>query len=111
MLVRFRQDVISLKPKVVVIQAGTNDIAGAAGPITEAMAGENFMSMVELAKAHGIKVVLASVTPVCDCFRKSYRPSSGRQDHRNEWLVEELCRCKADPSIWTTIRRLWTVAQ
>ena len=69
MLVRFRQDVIQLKPKVVVIQAGSNDIAGIAGPITESMAGENFTSMVELAKANGIRVVLASVTPVCDCYR------------------------------------------
>jgi lysophospholipase L1-like esterase len=69
MLVRFRQDVIDLKPKVVVIQAGSNDIAGMAGPITEGMAGENFTSMVELAKVNGIRVVLASVTPVCDCYR------------------------------------------
>ena len=50
MLVRFRQDVIALKPKVVVIQAGTNDLAGAMGPITEGTVAENFMSMVELAK-------------------------------------------------------------
>ena len=69
MLVRFRQDVIQLRPKVVVIQAGSNDIAGMAGPITEQMAAENFTSMVELAKANGIRVVLASVTPVCDCYR------------------------------------------
>ena len=87
MLVRFRQDVISLKPKVVVIQAGTNDIAGAAGPITEAMAGENFMSMVELAKAHGIKVVLASLTPVCDCFRNlTGRRPAGKIIGMNGWL-------------------------
>lgn len=87
MLVRFRQDVISLKPKVVVIQAGSNDIAGAAGPITEAMAGENFTSMVELAKANGIRVVLASVTPVCDCFRNltSRRPA-GKIIGMNGWL-------------------------
>ena len=87
MLVRFRQDVVSLKPKVVVIQAGTNDIAGAAGPITEAMAGENFMSMVELAKVHGIKVVLASLTPVCDCFRNlTGRRPPGKIIGMNSWL-------------------------
>ncbi len=87
MLVRFRQDVISLKPKVVVIQSGTNDIAGAAGPITEAMAGENFMSMVELAKVHGIKVVLASLTPVCDCFRNlTGRRPPGKIIGMNAWL-------------------------
>ena len=69
MLVRFRQDVIELQPKVVVIEAGTNDLASLAGPSTEGVMMENFMSMVELAKVHGIRVVLASVLPVCDCFR------------------------------------------
>ena len=78
MLVRFRQDVISLKPKVVVIQAGTNDLAGVTGPATEGMIAENFMSMVELAKVNGIRVVLASVTPVCDCFTQSDRRSVRR---------------------------------
>src|ERR1044071_4190563 len=66
MLVRFRQDVISLHPKVVVIEAGTNDIASVTGPSTEGMIAENFTSMVELAKVNGIRVVLASVLPVCD---------------------------------------------
>lgn len=70
MLVRFRQDVISLKPKVVVIQAGTNDVASVMGPSTEGAMADHFMSMVDLAKAHGIRVVLASVTPVCDCAGK-----------------------------------------
>ncbi len=70
MLVRFRQDVIDLKPKVVVIQAGTNDIASVMGPSSDGTMADHFMSMVELAKLHGIGVVLASVTPVCDCFRR-----------------------------------------
>jgi lysophospholipase L1-like esterase len=69
MLVRFRQDVISLKPKVVVILGGANDFAGFAGPATEGTISENIMTMTELAKLHGIKVVLASVTPICDCFQ------------------------------------------
>jgi lysophospholipase L1-like esterase len=69
MLVRFRQDVIELRPKVVVIEAGTNDLGGLTGPVTEGMMLENFMSMTELAKAHGIRVVLSSVLPVCDCFK------------------------------------------
>jgi acyl-CoA thioesterase I len=69
MLVRFRQDVIELQPKVVVIQAGTNDLGGLTGPVTEGMMMENFMSMTELAKLHGIRVVIASVLPVCDCFK------------------------------------------
>ncbi len=70
MLVRFRQDVISLQPKVVVIAAGTNDLAAVMGPMTEGTMAENFASMVELAKLHGIRVVLASVTPVSDAYRK-----------------------------------------
>ena len=62
-LVRFRQDVIALKPAVVVILAGTNDIAGNTGPSTLEVIEGNLMSMVELAQAHGIRVVLASVLP------------------------------------------------
>lgn len=67
MLVRFRQDVIELKPRVVVIQGGTNDMTGMMGPGTDETIGENLRSMTELAKVNGIKVILASVTPVCDC--------------------------------------------
>ncbi|HKY21437.1 MAG TPA: SGNH/GDSL hydrolase family protein [Vicinamibacterales bacterium] len=64
MLVRFRHDVIALKPKVVVILAGANDLAGNTGPATDAEIQGNLASMAELAKAHGIRVVLASITPV-----------------------------------------------
>ncbi len=87
MLIRFRQDVISLKPKVVVIQGGTNDLASVTGPSTEGMMAENIMSMVELAKANGIRVVLASVTPVCDCFTKQtgLRPQ-GKIIGLNGWI-------------------------
>jgi len=63
MLVRFRPDVIDLKPKVVVILAGTNDIAGNTGPMTNEDIERNLASMTELSTAHGIKVVLASITP------------------------------------------------
>ncbi|HEX8734609.1 MAG TPA: SGNH/GDSL hydrolase family protein [Pyrinomonadaceae bacterium] len=66
MLVRFRQDVIDLKPKAVVILAGTNDIAGNTGPMTLEDIAQNLKSMVELAKANRIRVVLASVLPVND---------------------------------------------
>ncbi len=66
MLVRFRQDVLDLKPKVVVILAGTNDIAGNTGPSTLQMIADNLMSMAELAEANGIKVVLCSVLPAYD---------------------------------------------
>jgi lysophospholipase L1-like esterase len=66
MLVRFRPDVIDLKPQAVVILAGTNDIAGNTGPMTLEQTEENFASMSELAHAHGIRVVLSSVMPVND---------------------------------------------
>ncbi|MBK8945881.1 MAG: SGNH/GDSL hydrolase family protein [Ignavibacteriae bacterium] len=66
MLLRFRQDVINLKPKVVVILAGTNDIAGNTGPSTLEMILDNLKSMSEIAKANGIKVILSSVVPAFD---------------------------------------------
>src|SRR5262249_19853888 len=89
MLVRFRQDVIALRPKVVVILAGMNDIASVTGPITQGMFAENVMSIVELAKANKISVVLASLTPVCDCFTKqtTLRPQ-GKIIGMNGWLKE-----------------------
>jgi lysophospholipase L1-like esterase len=64
MLIRFRPDVIALKPRAVVILAGTNDIAGNTGPMTNEEIQNNLASMAELAKANNIKVVLASITPV-----------------------------------------------
>lgn len=63
MLLRFRPDVIELNPKVVIISAGTNDIAENRGPISIERIAGNIFSMAELAKKHGIKVVLASVLP------------------------------------------------
>ncbi len=66
MLVRFRADVIDLEPKVVVILAGTNDIAGNTGPSTIKMIFDNIKSMAELAMANDIKVVLSSILPVFD---------------------------------------------
>ena len=66
MLVRFRPDVIDLKPALVVILAGTNDIAGNTGPSTLEMIMDNLISMCELAKANKIKVVLSSVLPAFD---------------------------------------------
>jgi lysophospholipase L1-like esterase len=63
MLVRFRQDVLALKPQVVHIMAGTNDIAGNTGAATMAFVQGNIQSMAELARANGIKVMLASIPP------------------------------------------------
>jgi len=66
MLIRFRPDVIALKPSLVIIMAGINDIAGNTGPSTLEMITNNIFSMVELAKANHIKVILCSVLPAYD---------------------------------------------
>lgn len=63
MLLRFRADVIALNPKIVVILAGGNDIAGNTGAATTEMITNNIFSMIELAKVHHIKVILCSVLP------------------------------------------------
>ncbi len=89
MLVRFRQDVVSLRPEVVVILAGANDIAGVTGPATRGTLSDHIMSMADLAKANGIRVVLASITPVCDCTtpQTDLRPPR-RIAEWNGWLKE-----------------------
>lgn len=66
MLVRYRQDVIDLRPKVVVILAGTNDVAGNTGPMTPEQTENNLASMADLATANGIRAVLCSVLPAFD---------------------------------------------
>lgn len=76
MLLRFRQDVIDLKPSAVVILAGINDIAGNTGPSTIEMIVNNIISMTELAKANDIKVILCSVLPAYDFpWRKGLEPA------------------------------------
>lgn len=88
MLGRFRADVIDLKPAVVHIMAGTNDIAGNTGPTSLAAIEDNIRSMTELARAHGIRVVLASVPPAA---KFGWRPGIDPvADIRalNAWLAE-----------------------
>lgn len=76
MLIRFRADVIDLKPAVVVLLAGINDIAGNTGLSTEEMIMNNIASMAELAKANHIKVILCSVLPAFDFpWRKGLEPA------------------------------------
>jgi acyl-CoA thioesterase-1 len=76
MLVRFRQDVVALRPRVVVILAGTNDIAGNTGPSTPEMTLDNLASMTEIARANGIRVVLSSVLPALDFpWRRGVNPA------------------------------------
>jgi lysophospholipase L1-like esterase len=86
MLLRFRPDVINLKPKVVVILAGINDIAGNTGPSTIEMIEENIMSMAELAKINNIRVVLCSVLPVYDFPRTPGIYPADKISVLNEWL-------------------------
>jgi lysophospholipase L1-like esterase len=86
MLVRFRQDVIALEPAVVVILGGTNDIAGNTGPSTPGMIEDNLTSMVELATANDIRVVLASVLPAYDYpWRRGLDPAP-RIVALNAWM-------------------------
>ena len=74
MLVRFRADVIALHPQVVVILAGTNDLAGNTGPMTLEAIEDNLISMVDLAKANHIHVVLSSVLPISDYELRDGKP-------------------------------------
>lgn len=90
MLLRFRQDVIALKPRVVVILAGTNDIAGNTGPLSLSDIENNYASMSDLAHANDIAVVFSSVTPINDYTPKSQRFFAERSTEKirelNSWL-------------------------
>ena len=89
MLARFRQDVLSLNPSIVVINGGTNDIAENNGPYDEDITMDNIQSMTELALAHGIEVVLTSVLP-CDefCWNPSVRNASEKIIHLNQRIKQ-----------------------
>ena len=90
MLVRVFPDVIRLKPAAMVILAGTNDVSRNTGPQTLRMITDNYQAMAELAKAHGIKVILATVLPVSDY---TSRPQTARRPAAdilklNAWIKE-----------------------
>jgi lysophospholipase L1-like esterase len=96
MLLRFRADVVALQPDAVVILAGTNDIAGNSGPVTDEVIEGNLASMAELARTHGIRVVFASLLPVSDdkkdaagnpINRTSQRPTE-RLRALNAWMAD-----------------------
>lgn len=92
MLVRFQQDVVELKPKVVVINGGTNDIAGNTGPSTLEMIENNLKSMTQIATANGIKVVLASVTPAFEYpWRRGLEPAE-KVVALNSWMKDYCSR-------------------
>ena len=90
MLVRFHEDVINLQPKAVVILAGTNDIAGNTGPMTLDEIEANYASLAELATAHHIRVIYASVLPVHNYTPQSQEPFAQRSPAKilelNRWL-------------------------
>ena len=87
MLVRFRQDVVDLHPEAVVILAGTNDIAGNTGPSTQGMIEANFKGMVEIARANGIRVILASVLPAAKYpWRPEIEGVAEKIEALNVWL-------------------------
>src|SRR5205823_4891835 len=94
MLIRFAPDVIALKPKVVVILAGTNDLAGNTGLMTVGSIEDNMRSMAELAILHGIRVVFASVLPINDYTKNKdgvqTMRSTGRPPEKiiavNQWM-------------------------
>jgi lysophospholipase L1-like esterase len=92
MLVRFRQDVIDLQPKAVVILAGTNDIAGNTGPISNEDIEKNFASIAELAHAHNIRVIWSSILPVYNYTPQSQEFFAQRSPERiltlNRWLKD-----------------------
>lgn len=86
MLVRFYQDVISLKPRVVHIMAGTNDVAGNTGPSRPEDFGNNIRSMVELAKVHDIAVVLGSIPPSARFYWQPELQPAPQIAELNAWL-------------------------
>jgi lysophospholipase L1-like esterase len=86
MLVRFRNDVINLEPRVVVILAGTNDVAENNGPTSLENIAGNIASMAELAKAHHIKVVICSVLPATDFWWHKGLEPAGKIIRLNEML-------------------------
>jgi len=92
MLVRFRQDVIALHPRVLVVLAGTNDVAGVTGPARNEEIEANYASMAELAHLHQIRVVFASVLPVNNYTEDAKESYSLRPRERllalNAWLKD-----------------------
>jgi lysophospholipase L1-like esterase len=98
MLLRFRQDVIDLKPTVVVILAGTNDIAQNAGPISVEHIVENIVSMVDLAEQNNIKTILTSVLPAYDFpWRKGLQPAE--KIVKLDSLIKSYCDLHSIPYV------------
>jgi lysophospholipase L1-like esterase len=88
MVLRFHQDVIALQPKVVVILAGTNDIAGNTGPMTLEETEANLAAMAEMATANHIRVVLCSILPAFDYPWQPGLMPAPKIDEINAWLKD-----------------------
>jgi len=106
MLLRFRQDVIDLHPAVVQIMAGTNDIAGNTGPMTPEQTQANIRSMVELAHAHGIRVILASIPPADQFPWKPGLDAASEIVAMNGWLKHYAARSGCVyADYWSALKR------
>jgi lysophospholipase L1-like esterase len=86
LLVRMHADVIALKPRVVHIMAGTNDIAQNTGPMLPEESKNNFMAMCEIARAHGIRVVLGSIPPASKYWWRPDLQPKAVAIALNEWM-------------------------
>jgi len=95
MLVRFQADVIALKPRIVHIMAGTNDVAGNTGPSTIQDVKNNLMAMTTLARANGIRVVLASIPPAARFAWKAALRPAPQIRALNSWLRDYAKRSGA----------------
>lgn len=105
MLVRFRQDVIDLHPAAVQIMAGTNDIASNTGPMTIAQTEANVRTMTELAQAHGIRVILASIPPASHFAWRPGLEVTNKIEKINAWLKDYAAKTGA------TYADYWSVLQ
>jgi lysophospholipase L1-like esterase len=92
MLLRFRADVITLKPAMVHILAGTNDVAGNTGPTRAQDFKDNIMSMAELARTHGIRVIIGSIPPAAAFNWRPQLNPAPRIRELNTWLREYAAR-------------------
>jgi lysophospholipase L1-like esterase len=104
MLVRFRQDVLSLHPAVVHIMAGTNDVAGNTGPERDEDIEDDVRTMTELAQAHGVRVILASIPPTSDFPSRRGLEPGPRIARLNAWIKAYAARSGAIyADYWSTL--------